>query len=217
MSRLTKLSRISSDLPLLIWYDYLKLICSNEKIKNHKSKSILHRDSFWNLLTFLLKKRHLISKSLFFQFKTFFLLVLLLLTGLKHIFYIIFYDYINIPTTYITLISVPSNFTDCECDDLFCLYLSIMHGVFNKVMWKYDEIKKQWLKVLKIMFYNVHKNKVVAFYFLLRSYVVYRQLFKRLRVYWIRKNLQYSFLAIRQVSHDEKKPCVIEKETLGKN
>ena len=102
MSRLlTKLSRISSDLPLLIWYDYLKLICSNEKIKNHKSKSILHRDSFWNLLTFLLKKRHLISKSLFFQFKTFFLLVLLLLTGLKHIFYIIFYDYINIPTTYL--------------------------------------------------------------------------------------------------------------------
>ena len=47
---------------------------------------------------------------------------------------------------------MPSNFADCECDDLFCLYLSIMHGVFNKVMWKYDGIKKQWLKVLKIMF-----------------------------------------------------------------
>ena len=113
---------------------------------------------------------------------------------------------------------MPSNFTDCECDDLFCLYLSIMHGVFNKVMWKYDGIKKQWLKVLKIMFYNVHKNKVVAFYFL-RDPMSYIVIFLRGCVFIeLGKTFNmYSFLAIRQVSHDEKKPCVIEKETLGKN
>ena len=142
MSRLTKLSKISSDLPLLIWYDYLKLICSNEKIKNHKSKSILHRDSFWNLLTFLLKKRHLISKSLFFQFKTFF-------SSrppphwLKRYFLHNFLWFYKYPNYLYNLNQCAIKFRWLWMWHLFCLFLSTMHGVFNKVMWKYDGIKKK--------------------------------------------------------------------------
>ena len=74
-------------------------ICSKEKL-NHKSKSIFHRDSFWNL-NFSSEKKTFNFQKFVLSIQNFFLLVLLLLIGLKYIFYTIFYDYINIPTTYL--------------------------------------------------------------------------------------------------------------------